>query len=272
MSSLIRSQGAASKRGEPDVSTMTAPEDLAQLKASQRESALAIRRARSHVVQGASAQIAHRLMRWTAHHASFARVAIYIALPGEPSCAQIAQDVVRHGGRVFAPRMRPDEHDLDLVELLRFSSLRQGRWGIFEPHGEVCPASLPDLILVPGLRFDTSGGRLGFGKGYYDRFLARARSSGRAPLVLGVCDEALLTDTPLPMGRLDERMDGVLTQDRLICWNKRGYGLFGGREWFENHSPRLDIPCEEADKRGAQRDRGPLCSGERERFASKALT
>jgi len=51
--------------------------------------------------------------------------------------------------------------------------LTRNRWGIIEPHesDEVIEEELIDLILLPLLAFDKKGGRVGYGKGYYDRFL-----------------------------------------------------------------------------------------------------
>ena len=234
--------------------------ELSARKQEARKRALATRRARASLLlrQGASARIAHHLERWSAHYAGMARVGVYIALPGELSCGPIMQGVMREGGRVFAPRMSTTgAYDFDLIEVHRHAVLRAGRWGVREPEGEPIFCALPDLILVPGLAFDRFGGRLGFGKGYYDRFLARVRASERPPIVMGVCDEALLTRGRLPTGRRDERMDGVLTQCGLICWNARGTGEGVARLLRENHSPRLDIPGNEADKREAQRSREP---------------
>ena len=87
-----------------------------------------------------------------------------------------------------------------------------GRFGIREPSAG-CPEILlhvPDLILVPGVAFDLSGHRLGRGKGYYDRLLAKARG-----VKCGVAfDEQIVK--AVAAGTHDIRMDFILTPTRVI--------------------------------------------------------
>jgi 5-formyltetrahydrofolate cyclo-ligase len=94
--------------------------------------------------------------------------------------------------------------------MLFFCSERfeKGALGTWEPVGEVL-APPADLILVPGVAFDTSGHRLGRGKGYYDRWLAE-RGSARA---VGVCFECQIV-TEVPREPHDVRVDLVLTEKR----------------------------------------------------------
>ena len=79
------------------------------------------------------------------------------------------------------------------------------------------PIEALDLILVPGLRFDRHGARLGYGKGYYDRLLRRARDGGgaRAPRVLGVARTAHIARSRLPTQLHDQRVDGIVTPEGL---------------------------------------------------------
>ena len=84
-----------------------------------------------------------------------------------------------------------------------------GRFRIPEPgpHCRVIPTSELDLLLVPGLAFDTAGGRLGRGKGFYDRLLAPV--SG-AIWGVGFLEQI---GPPVPMEPHDRRLDGVITAD-----------------------------------------------------------
>jgi 5-formyltetrahydrofolate cyclo-ligase len=91
--------------------------------------------------------------------------------------------------------------------------LVRNSWGILEP-----PASSPelkpelfDMVLVPMIAFDRLGHRLGYGGGYYDRFLAKVRPDC---LRIGLCFELGFLDSDLPARDHDVSLDGVITESR----------------------------------------------------------
>jgi len=90
--------------------------------------------------------------------------------------------------------------------------LKEAAFGILEPTDPV-PIEPDDktLLIIPGLGFDENGGRIGYGAGYYDKYLF-----GRASLcLLGICFEEQIADT-LPREKTDVFMDAVLTEKRWI--------------------------------------------------------
>lgn len=96
------------------------------------------------------------------------------------------------------------------VEDLECELVSHQRWNILEPDPTVCQECPPDRIdcvLVPGIAFDRGHGRLGYGKGIYDRFL----SSLSCPLI-GVGFKEQLLETPF----LHERHDVLLTEIYLF--------------------------------------------------------
>jgi 5-formyltetrahydrofolate cyclo-ligase len=85
-------------------------------------------------------------------------------------------------------------------------------FGMLEPMADlpvVDPATL-DVALVPGVAFDRRGTRLGFGGGYYDRFLPTTPA-----LRIGIAFDECLADE-LPYGEYDQRMDWVATPSKMI--------------------------------------------------------
>tara|TARA_R110002096_G_scaffold267648_3_gene461423 strand:+ start:1450 stop:2028 length:579 start_codon:yes stop_codon:yes gene_type:complete len=112
----------------------------------------------------------------------------YCAMPSEPDLADLF-DQSPEKSWAFS---RVDEtgllsfHRVDDAE-----QLKNGPFGFAEPDPVRCPLIEPtqaDLILVPGVGFtETTGARLGRGKGHYDRFLELALSKDPAPAVVGVC-------------------------------------------------------------------------------------
>jgi hypothetical protein len=87
-------------------------------------------------------------------------------------------------------------------------SLQKGAYNIPEPHnGRVISPSEIDLMLVPGVAFDTSGGRLGRGKGFYDRYLSRLDAAHIYKV--GICLPHQLV-AQVPTEPHDVRMDTVI--------------------------------------------------------------
>lgn len=111
-----------------------------------------------------------------------------------------------------------DNGDIELFRLKAVDELAPGTMGVLEPKHElrhrddrkVDPAEL-DLVIMPGLAFDRQGGRLGYGKGYYDRFLHQIRVDATK---LAVCFECQLFPE-IPVTDHDVRMDMLITEKRI---------------------------------------------------------
>jgi 5-formyltetrahydrofolate cyclo-ligase len=86
--------------------------------------------------------------------------------------------------RTFAPRVNERSGELESVPIVQTALLTENKWKIREPEGAAAEASMLDMVIVPILCFDEQGHRVGYGKGYYDRFLARCRPDCRK---VGVC-------------------------------------------------------------------------------------
>ncbi|MEI8200113.1 MAG: 5-formyltetrahydrofolate cyclo-ligase [Eubacteriales bacterium] len=90
-------------------------------------------------------------------------------------------------------------------------NLRPGVFGIMEPLPEAEMVQCRDFcaICIPGLAFDRTGARLGYGKGYYDRFLQLAPGD-RRPLLIGVGYDFQLIDA-IPQDSHDLKLDYIIT-------------------------------------------------------------
>lgn len=114
--------------------------------------------------------------------------------------------------RMVIPVVNPNTGTLDHVELLNEIELVENEWGIPEPKKpfqKTYPTML-DMVLVPMLAFDMEGNRLGYGKGYYDKFLSLVRPKC---LKVGLCLEAGRVDEGLPTDEFDVPMDFVVTEN-----------------------------------------------------------
>jgi 5-formyltetrahydrofolate cyclo-ligase len=123
--------------------------------------------------------------------------------------------------RIVIPYCTKDHqgvNKLGLWLLENFSELVSGTWGILEPPksrwgeaGKEVEPELLDLIMVPGVAFDSSGGRLGNGAGYYDRLLNQVRED---TVLTGICFEAQMIQQ-VNMQEHDIFMDNVITEKRV---------------------------------------------------------
>lgn len=134
-------------------------------------------------------------------------VALFAPLRDEVDIAPLAE---RMGDlRIVLPRVDDTPEGEPSMEFYdyRADAMADGAYGIREPQGGVaCRASDIDLMVVPGMAFTRDGRRLGRGKGYYDRYLAR---EGFRAWCVGVCFDCQVVDD-LPCDEYDRRVDEVV--------------------------------------------------------------
>eukprot|EP00591_Stephanopyxis_turris_P011184 CAMPEP_0195523202 /NCGR_PEP_ID=MMETSP0794_2-20130614/22101_1 /TAXON_ID=515487 /ORGANISM="Stephanopyxis turris, Strain CCMP 815" /LENGTH=258 /DNA_ID=CAMNT_0040653127 /DNA_START=259 /DNA_END=1035 /DNA_ORIENTATION=+ len=178
-------------------------------------------------------------------------VGLFLSMPkGEIKTDEALNQVVLDGKTLYVPRVGLDfeKCDMDFVQVqlndnagkeigrsFFYKSWPRNKWGIPEPpvpkEGEMITNAKPgdiDLLVVPGCAFDKCGNRLGHGKGYYDRFIAKMRGPvehshkpvlvavGLSPQLLGG-DFENTDDVPVvPTSDHDFRMDVVLSPQRTV--------------------------------------------------------
>ena len=98
-------------------------------------------------------------------------IATYLSFPHEFQTQELIEQALRDGKKVLIPKTYPKGR-MDFV-VYDPHQLVKTSFGLLEPQGdlEVVDASQIDLIHVPGLVFTTEGYRIGYGGGYYDRYL-----------------------------------------------------------------------------------------------------
>lgn len=143
-------------------------------------------------------------------------VMIYLPLADEVDIRPFASACLARGQRLCAPRTDWDAGDMHAVEVRDIEAdTRAGRFGVREPAGQVAiPDARIDAVVVPGLAFDTFGGRLGRGGGFYDRFLQRVAAQGRVWSCAAAFD-AQMVDR-VPREQTDAILDAVACESLLI--------------------------------------------------------
>ena len=105
-------------------------------------------------------------------------VAVYLASPDEINLDRYIAWLLRVGVTVVAPRWNGETYELARLKGLDEKCLRRGPMGIREPvDAEIVPPLDVHAWIVPGLAFTRGGKRLGYGGGWYDRFLSAAPKS-----------------------------------------------------------------------------------------------
>ncbi|MEM1023251.1 MAG: 5-formyltetrahydrofolate cyclo-ligase [Myxococcota bacterium] len=116
--------------------------------------------------------------------------------------------------RIAYPRIEGNEI------VMRWAALEElkptGPYAIHEPAPAAPTAGHLDIVLVPGLVFDGVGGRLGYGRGFYDRLLRRVRGAGELTRFLGFGFQIQWTEETLPQHENDEPLDGFLSEAGLV--------------------------------------------------------
>lgn len=121
-----------------------------------------------------SRQIADSVMRWIQNE-GFDAVMLYLSMKSEVETDGLLEGLLHAGKQVCAPVVDTDQTHLIPRRIQKGKAeLVRHRYGMLEPSA-VCPifpVAQLQLIVVPGIAFDCNGYRLGYGKGFYDRFLA----------------------------------------------------------------------------------------------------
>lgn len=123
----------------------------------------------------------------------------------------IIRQLLDDGKRVVVPKANPEKLSLDHYLYKPEGRFKENQWGIPEPtNGIKVSESEFDLVLVPMLAADRQKNRLGYGLGYYDRFLA-----GIDVVKAGLLFEASISEEPIPYNSHDIRMDYLVTEKRV---------------------------------------------------------
>lgn len=148
-------------------------------------------------------------------------VGLYAAFRGEPDIRPLTPFLLENGAQVAFPAIV----DGPAGKCLRFGRyepgqslaefLTPGYFGVPEPPAaSLLPFGTQMCALImPGVAFDCQGGRLGFGKGFYDSVIA---ACPRRPLLIGVAHPFQLLDDPLPLSAHDQRLDFIVLPDRTV--------------------------------------------------------
>lgn len=159
-------------------------------------------------------------------------IALYSSFGNEVLTDELFAAAVRDGKEVFYPRVVPvsgpggsGSRRMMFFRVRSLEELAVGSYELREPPagGQASDADGLDLVVVPGVAFDEQGGRLGFGKGYYDASLA---SAGCHKVALAY--EFQVVKVNIPLEPHDVAVSAIATEERLIVTKASGGAQKGG--------------------------------------------
>ena len=142
-------------------------------------------------------------------------VLLYAPTDDEIDIMPLALDALAKGKRVAFPRCFPESHTMEYRIVSSVGELKTGSFDLLEPPADA-PLFDPErdgakaVCFVPGLVYDQKGYRLGYGKGFYDRYL----SSFKGNIVAVVYSDSILPE--VPRGRFDVKIKILLTEKGVV--------------------------------------------------------
>lgn len=144
---------------------------------------------------------------------------LYVNKPDEVASTPLILELLTTGKRICIPAFDRGLNRYYPSEIKDFSTeVETGHYGILEPRADVCrPLSQNDLdvVFLPGIAFDRSGNRLGYGYGYFDRICAALKA-----VKIGLAYHFQIVDQ-IKVHAADVPMDGIITENEVIqCQNR----------------------------------------------------
>jgi len=136
----------------------------------------------------------------------------------EVNTHSLLNDLISSGKKVIVPVTDFETGELKHSELKSFQDLKENKWGVLEPDEIHPPTKEMDMILVPLLVVDKDFNRLGYGKGFYDRFLKKENA-----VKVGLLFDDFLIDQ-IPVENFDEKLDILITEKMILRRNNRDLG------------------------------------------------
>ncbi len=140
-------------------------------------------------------------------------IGVYLPVGSEVQTDHIIRNALELDKTVLLPRVIINELHFFIVEKHDYyhDSLDVNKFGIKEPKKTNMKLDFIDLLIVPGIVFDSHGYRIGYGYGYYDKFMAEKNFSKS----IGLAYDFQVMKNPIPKFEFDKKIDILITDDRI---------------------------------------------------------
>jgi len=136
------------------------------------------------------------------------KIGVYYPIGSEILTQDIIQDLLSNGKDVFLPKVI--EKEIEFRKIIDFSSIEKGSFDIMEPKEDCEIDNDLDVVLVPTVGISPIGVRLGYGHGFYDRFLAKHKS-----VTISLTFEKQIVKK-IPKSEHDIVIDWIISEDRIL--------------------------------------------------------
>lgn len=131
----------------------------------------------------------------------------YINFGSEVMTSPLIERAISDGKRVAVPIAEPGGRNMYFVEIHGVGGLKRMPFGVLEPEGDISMQVIPNsgcMFLAPGAAFDRNGGRLGYGRGYYDEYFRKygVENTNGLAFELQMVDEVPMQEHDVPLARI----------------------------------------------------------------------
>ena len=142
---------------------------------------------------------------------------VYISYDSEIDTKTIIRKALEDGKNIYVPRTNYNTKLMEAVKISSLENLIEDKYGILQPTESRLAVELEeiDLIIMPGVAFDNNGGRMGYGGGFYDRYMSKC--SKNIQKISLAYDFQILDD--VPMDSHDTRVNFIITENKEIVCN-----------------------------------------------------
>ena len=140
-------------------------------------------------------------------------VLFYVSIKGEVRTKDMIRESLKSGKKVLVPVSKVKEKTLEVSGIRSLKDMVPKSFGVPEPKNPkiVSPEAI-DLVIIPGIAFDGEGNRVGYGMGFYDRFLEKIRK--HIPLIALAYDFQIVSE--IPTHGKDVRVHKIVTEKEII--------------------------------------------------------
>lgn len=142
-------------------------------------------------------------------------ILFYVSIKNEVLTEKMICNAVSMGKSVFLPAIAKKKEELEIYEMISLKHIVKGPYNTMEPDklaNRKADSGEIDLLVIPGIAFDTAGNRIGYGKGYYDKFLkGLSNSAFRIALAF---DFQIVQE--IQTSGHDIKVDKIITESRVI--------------------------------------------------------